>query len=93
MQKKSYNIAYSRLTINQNNSIFSIIVILFCLLKRLGTLSSRILQIQLKEIEENYKKAALLDPKTRDEYIRQTRELKRIEELGRQYYKKMRLLG
>lgn len=56
-------------------------------------LSNRVLQMQLKEMEAEYKKAALLNPRTRDEYIRRTKDLKEIEELGRQYYKKLRLLG
>lgn len=56
-------------------------------------LSSRVLQMQLKEIEENYKKAALLNPRTREEYIRRTREMERIEKFERQYYRKTRLLG
>lgn len=56
-------------------------------------MSSRLLQMQLKEIEENYRRAALLNPRTREEYIRRTKELERREELGRQYYRKKRLLG
>lgn len=54
---------------------------------------NRVLEMQLKEMEENYRRTALLNPKTRDEYIRRTRELERMEELGRQYYRKTRLLG
>lgn len=56
-------------------------------------MGNRVLQMKLKEIEENYKKAALLNPRTREEYIRRTREMERIEKFERQYYRKKRLLG
>ena len=46
-----------------------------------------------KEIEEYNKKSALLNPKTRAEYIKRARELEKREEMRKQYYKKTRLLG
>lgn len=56
-------------------------------------MSNRILQMQLKEIEEYNKKSALLNPKTRAEYVKRTRELEKREEMRKQYYRKTRLLG
>lgn len=56
-------------------------------------MGNRVLQMKLKEIEENYRRAALLNHRTREEYIRRTKEMERREELGRQYYRKKRLLG
>lgn len=51
------------------------------------------LQMQLREIEEYNKKSALLNPKTRAEYVKRTRELEKREEMRKQYYKKMHALG
>ena len=62
-------------------------------MKRGKRLSSRMLQMQLREIEEYNKKSALLNPKTRAEYVKRTRELEKREEMRKQYYKKMHALG
>lgn len=54
---------------------------------------NRVLEMQLKEIEEANERTALLNPKTRNEYLRRKRELEKMEEYGKQYYRKTRLLG
>lgn len=50
------------------------------------------LQMQLQEIEEYNKRTALLNPRTRGEYIRKKREMAQMEEIRKQYYNKMRAM-
>lgn len=54
---------------------------------------NRVLEMQLKEIEEANERTALLNPKTRDAYLKRKRELEKLEEYGKEYYRKTRLLG
>ena len=54
---------------------------------------NRVLQMQLKEIEEAYRKTMLLNPKTREQFLKRERELEIMEKRAKEYYRKTRLLG
>ena len=54
---------------------------------------NRVLKAQLKEYEKNMEKTILLNPKTRNQFLKAKKEHEKREQYGRDYYRKTRLLG